>query len=170
MTLEHYKAQEETARQFKELQDQLAASRALCERLQAQADEMRSGRAITSAAQLAELIDGVRCFHDLGAELIAEAVFEQLPDHLPDATEMVESQWISVADRLPLPFVEGDNFESVEVLVTDGSEVSVTDFNAGGIAKPWRAFDDYGGLPPDRITHWMPLPAAPTPTNGDSHD
>lgn len=47
MTLEHYKAQEETARQFKELQDQLAASRALCERLQAQADEMRGGRVDT---------------------------------------------------------------------------------------------------------------------------
>lgn len=50
MTLEHYKAQEETARQFKELQAELQqaiserdAARLLCERLQAQADEIRSG-------------------------------------------------------------------------------------------------------------------------------
>lgn len=36
--------------------------------------------AITSAAQLAALLDNVKCLHDLGAELIAADVFSQLAE------------------------------------------------------------------------------------------
>ena len=67
------------------------------------------------------------------------------------------SEWISVKQRLPIEQRDGE-FQTVQVIVTDGHTVGVTDFNAGGMLKPWSAFDDYGDIPPDEITHWMPLP------------
>ena len=70
------------------------------------------------------------------------------------------SEWISVNARLPIADREGE-FQSVQVIVTDGKMVGVTDFNAGGMPKPWSAFDDYGDIPPGEITHWQPLPPPP---------
>jgi hypothetical protein len=70
------------------------------------------------------------------------------------------SEWISVDERLPITDRDGD-FQSMQVIVTDGERVGVTDFNAGGMPKPWSAFDDYGDIGPDHITHWQPLPEPP---------
>ena len=56
------------------------------------------------------------------------------------------SEWISVDDRLPNPF------ESV--LVFRDGKISI-DYNEG---NGWFAYDFNG----KRVTHWMPLPLAPT--------
>ena len=55
-------------------------------------------------------------------------------------------EWISVEDRLPKPF------ESV--LVFRDGKISI-DYNEG---NGWFAYDFNG----KRVTHWMPLPLAPT--------
>ena len=55
-------------------------------------------------------------------------------------------EWISVDDRLPNPF------ESV--LVFRDGKISI-DYNEG---NGWFAYDFNG----KRVTHWMPLPLAPT--------
>lgn len=72
------------------------------------------------------------------------------------------SEWISVKDRLPLVAIDGQSFDSVEVIVTDGSYVHVTEFKSGGIPAAWGEFDGYGAIARSQITHWMPLPAPPT--------
>ena len=55
-------------------------------------------------------------------------------------------EWVSVNDRLPNPF------ESV--LVFRDGKISI-DYNEG---NGWFAYDFNG----KRVTHWMPLPLAPT--------
>lgn len=71
------------------------------------------------------------------------------------------SEWISVNDRLPITPVDGQSFESVEVLITDGKYVHVSEFKAGGITKVWSEFSIYGPIARSQITHWMPLPSPP---------
>lgn len=72
------------------------------------------------------------------------------------------SEWISVKDRLPILAVDGQSFECVEVLVTDGVYVNPTEFKAGGNPDAWGEFDAYGAIARSQITHWMPMPAPPT--------
>lgn len=79
---------------------------------------------------------------------------------------MTHEKWISVHDRLPdraglMPD------ESEYVLVSEqyvsydgeklGSYVSICGFTANG----WDEWDNFGQVKPERITHWMPLPAPP---------
>ena len=60
--------------------------------------------------------------------------------------DVTVQEWISVNDRLPNPF------ESV--LVFRDGKISI-DYNEGNC---WFAYDFNG----KRVTHWMPLPLAPT--------
>ena len=71
---------------------------------------------------------------------------EYMVDHLI-AHGVTVQEWISVKDRLPNPF------ESV--LVFRDGKISI-DYNEG---NGWFAYDFNG----KRVTHWMPLPLAPTP-------
>ena len=70
---------------------------------------------------------------------------EAVADYLLDSGVTVQ-EWISVDDRLPNPF------ESV--LVFRDGKISI-DYNEG---NGWFAYDFNG----KRVTHWMPLPLAPT--------
>ena len=70
---------------------------------------------------------------------------EYIADTLLDNGVTVQ-EWISVNDRLPNPF------ESV--LVFRDGKISI-DYNEG---NGWFAYDFNG----KRVTHWMPLPLAPT--------
>jgi hypothetical protein len=72
------------------------------------------------------------------------------------------SGWIEVDERLPIKAVDGQSFQCVEVLVTDGKYVHATDFKAGGIPLAWSEFDSYGAIARSKITHWMPLPPPPS--------
>ena len=83
-------------------------------------------------------------------ELLADAGMGKternfLADRLIDNGVTVQ-EWISVNDRLPNPF------ESV--LVFRDGKISI-DYNEG---NGWFAYDFNG----KRVTHWMPLPLAPT--------
>lgn len=72
------------------------------------------------------------------------------------------SEWISVEDRLPeLP---GKNvvYETVSLLVTDGRFVGICDYQWGnGAGTPWSAWSNYGDIPAEFISHWMPKPEPP---------
>ena len=70
---------------------------------------------------------------------------EAVADYLLDSGVTVQ-EWISVDERLPNPF------ESV--LVFRDGKISI-DYNEG---NGWFAYDFNG----KRVTHWMPLPLAPT--------
>lgn len=72
------------------------------------------------------------------------------------------NNWISVKDSLPLSAMDGQSFESVEVIVTDGKHVHCTEFKAGGIPEAWVEFDGCGAIARSQITHWMPMPKPPT--------
>lgn len=115
MVLEHYKTELELAQYVSELEAQVSGYKALCERLQAQADEMRSGR-----------------------------------------------QWISVEDRLP------DGERGVDVLAYRPSAHEMPSNDPNVAIKRYSNALGFSGC--HEVTHWMPLPDAPTPTNGDSHD
>lgn len=75
-------------------------------------------------------------------------------------------EWVKCSERMPLDINEIDVFKSVEVLVTDGKQVTATDCNAGipngDRDKFWCAFSKYGAMHPKIISHWMPLPEPPT--------
>ena len=71
--------------------------------------------------------------------------FEDVADHLIRNGVTVQ-EWIPVTERLPNPF------ESV--LVFRDGKISI-DYNEG---NGWFAYDFNG----KRVTHWMPLPLAPT--------
>lgn len=71
------------------------------------------------------------------------------------------SQWISVEERLPVDLVDANkHYDEADVLVWDGSQVSVNAFCTGdGDGKGrWYEFEEVG------ITHWMKLPEPPTDT------
>ena len=70
---------------------------------------------------------------------------EAVADYLLDSGVTVQ-EWISVKDRLPKPFEN--------VIVFRDGKISI-DYNEG---NGWFAYDFNG----KRVTHWMPLPLAPT--------
>lgn len=69
-------------------------------------------------------------------------------------------QWISVKDRLPSREGLMDD-ETEYVLVCErygrSKNVTICGYNEDG----WSAWDAFGGVSPDHITHWMPLPEPP---------
>lgn len=71
------------------------------------------------------------------------------------------SEWISCAKRLPLQMRQDSEFVTVEILVSDGATVTVTDYNVGQLPKPWGQFDSGCGIEHEDITHWQPLPSPP---------
>lgn len=74
------------------------------------------------------------------------------------------SEWIKCSERLPLEPDESVTFESLSVLATDrDGVVRIMEFARGGghINMPWACWSGYGGLRPETITHWMPLPEPP---------
>ena len=92
-------------------------------------------------------------------EKLVELIFDSLCRHIDKSCKLSENiaddllsngvtvqEWISVNDRLPNPF------ESV--LVFRDGKISI-DYNEG---NGWFAYDFNG----KRVTHWMPLPLAPT--------
>ena len=81
----------------------------------------------------------------IGEYTIPHKFKEKIADHLISNGVTVQ-EWISVNDRLPNPF------ESV--LVFRDGKISI-DYNEG---NGWFAYDFNG----KRVTHWMPLPLAPT--------
>ncbi|EPD35919.1 hypothetical protein HMPREF9701_04952 [Delftia acidovorans CCUG 274B] len=69
--------------------------------------------------------------------------------------------WQPVA-KAPMEPDASVTFEANTYLVTDGHSVATCDFARGnGAGKPWADWSMYGGIGAGRITHWMPLPAAP---------
>jgi len=73
------------------------------------------------------------------------------------------SFWISVKSRLPLNDKESTDYNSVEVLVTDGVTVCKCEFCSGGwrVGMPWSGFSEYSEIESNKITHWMSLPKPP---------
>lgn len=74
----------------------------------------------------------------------------------------METKWISVKDRLPdRSGLMADESEYVLVWekfsMIPGGEASICGYTANG----WDRDDNFGGVRPERITHWMPLPEAP---------
>ena len=98
---------------------------------------MNGGTEMDVREKLVELIESARYWGSNTSEEIA--------DNLIDSGVTVQ-EWISVEDRLPKPF------ESV--LVFRDGKISI-DYNEG---NGWFAYDFNG----KRVTHWMPLPLAPT--------
>lgn len=156
MTLEHYKAQEETARQFKELKAELQqaiserdAARLLCERLQAQADEMRSGRQwISVEDRLPESERTVLAYytnsHGKGRRVRAEYIAAKTKSADDGWDSDSPAEYDEQADEYFWPagwYEVMDNWDDLTHMVIHEGEV----------------------------THWTPLPASPT-TSGDSHD
>lgn len=77
-------------------------------------------------------------------------------------------RWIPVSERLPVVTLqEGEFYDSVDFLVTDGFVVRVCAFESGATIKPWSQWSECGGIPPSAITHWQPLPTAPNGGNGE---
>lgn len=70
--------------------------------------------------------------------------------------------WISVEDRLPSREGLMDD-ETEYVLVCEryvyggGGNVTICGYTENG----WNEWDNFGGICPERITHWMPLPEPP---------
>lgn len=91
-----------------------------------------------------------------------------------DALEMAisaleQTKWISVKDRLPkkdgyyLAFVEGYWARCTRLLsfAKDGRKVDEFDFDEGAKNVWYRHDSEYGYVPVEDVTHWMPLPQPP---------
>ncbi|MGB0943657.1 MAG: hypothetical protein ACPGUE_14700 [Marinomonas sp.] len=75
------------------------------------------------------------------------------------------SKWISVSDKLPLELLSGsDKYKSIEVLVTDGYEVGLHNFEAGSIGRKWRSWSSYGDINSNEIIAWQYKPEPPKQT------
>lgn len=73
-------------------------------------------------------------------------------------------EWIKCSDRMPISIAEAEeaDFLFLEVIVTDGEMVGTCDCQSGFMPRPWVEFSRYGDISPEKITHWMPMPAPPT--------
>ena len=81
----------------------------------------------------------------------------------PEALQ--ESKWIPVGHYLPLTIEEAKwPYDSIEVLVTDGVNVCLCEFQVGKTipARYWAAFSAYSDIQPQHITHWQYKPLPPT--------
>ena len=95
--------------------------------------------------KLIELLKGSKLCSKRFDDQYSDGTIAIIADHLI-ANDVTVQEWISVDDRLPNPF------ESV--LVFRDGKISI-DYNEG---NGWFAYDFNG----KRVTHWMPLPLAPT--------
>ena len=92
------------------------------------------------------------------------AIAQHLVDHA-----VAFQEWISVDDRLPekdgayLTVINCFGYHSyidVHSFAKDGE--SVDEYNLAGEKDVWYFYDsEYGYVPSDSVTHWMPLPALP---------
>lgn len=73
-------------------------------------------------------------------------------------------RWRDVREELPLELDSILPYRTVEVIVTNGTSVGFSEFQAGnGGGTPWRGFSIYSYFNDvEGITHWMPLPTTPT--------
>ena len=71
-------------------------------------------------------------------------------------------KWIPVS-RPPFPASKYVTYEVFEYLVTDGLNVGISAFERGGghVNKPWAAWNEFGAIKPESITHWMQIPKPP---------
>ena len=111
---------------------------------------MNGGTEMDVREKLVELLSNIYFLMIDGPDTIGEYTIphkfkEKIADYLISNGVTVQ-EWISVEDRLPKPF------ESV--LVFRDGKISI-DYNEG---NGWFAYDFNG----KRVTHWMPLPLAPT--------
>lgn len=77
--------------------------------------------------------------------------------------------WISVNDRLPANVIEmsGPGYISMNVICFDGKEVFAGEFQSGTLPERWHTFSK-SYKDERKVTHWMPLPPAPSPTSEGS--
>lgn len=54
-------------------------------------------------------------------------------------------------------------YETFDYLVTDGINVGICAFDRGGghVNNPWAAWNEFGDIKPESITHWMQIPKPP---------
>lgn len=88
-------------------------------------------------------IDGIK---RIVSELVAATQPQNAPQNIPE----IISGWIPVSERMP---------ERGDYLVTDGCDFDVQLFNGEQFIP--------GFVWEDKITHWMPLPAAPQEVKGE---
>ena len=110
--------------------------------------------------KLVELIESARYWGSNTSEEIAENLLEN---------GVTAQEWISVKDRLPekdgayLTVINLFGYRSsinVHYFAKDGE--AVDEYNLAGEKDVWYFYDsEYGYVPTDSITHWMPLPQPP---------
>jgi hypothetical protein len=136
--------------------------------LPAQAEQVEAVRA---AYENAENI--ARCY-DLGTpdgHAIADAIKSLATK---EAAAQVPSQWISVEDRLPELWQTVALLDENRWMNTGSSDHNVNWHGAGYLCefgqKYWSIFGEMRSQCLEAVTHWMPLPAAPstTPSNDTS--
>ena len=71
------------------------------------------------------------------------------------------SEWIKCSERMPLDVSDELPARFVDVIVTDGCLVGVSQCQAGWMPYPWVKFSSFGDIEPSDITHWQPLPEPP---------
>jgi len=69
--------------------------------------------------------------------------------------------WVDRNVCMPFDVTTVSKFDSVDVIVTDGSTVGTSECQCGATKVPWVAFSRYGDICPDNITHWMYYPKLP---------
>ena len=68
-------------------------------------------------------------------------------------------EWIKCTDRMP---AEPDGeIRIIDVMVSNGKSVGVSQYATGNLPCSWGEFSSYGDFDPDKITHWMPYPKPP---------
>lgn len=70
------------------------------------------------------------------------------------------AEWVKCSERMPLELSD-EHISEVEVIVTDGNKVGTCECRRGYMPCPWVEWSNYGDIDAEKITHWMPLPAAP---------
>ena len=93
---------------------------------------------------------------------------EAVADYLLDSGVTVQ-EWISVDDRLPEAggsyLVTTDVFgkySSVKIRSFAKDGETVNEYDLAGEKNVWYRYDsEYGYVPTDSVTHWMPIPQPP---------
>lgn len=108
----------------------------------------------------------------------AMSTIDELRQQLADVSHerdllRAASQWISRADSLPALHVIVALLDEETYLNTGGLDVDMHWTGAGYLCdhgdgrKYWTVFGENRAQCLDRVTHWMPLPAAPSAENQD---
>ena len=88
---------------------------------------------------------------------------------------MNSNEWIPVSERLPKKdgrylvvklLFDKTQWQDVLRFAKDGAKTSPYDL--AGQTNVWYRYDsEYGDVPTDNVTHWMPLPEMPELPKGD---